>query len=174
MARGTLDLQVKEVVRKATTELGKARRRRYIVSYNEAEAGNDAAAREATLAGLEKALRQGDKSIVGNKGFRRFLKTSDNSHFAIDPERVAAAAKFGGIHVIRSNAQTSPLVAALRYRQRWVAEDIFRTAKSSLDTRPIFHQRDDAIRGHVFCSFLALLLRKERTDRLDNVGRRFE
>jgi hypothetical protein len=70
--------------------------------------------------------------------------------------------------------QISPLVVALRYRQRWIVEDIFRTAKSIINTRPIFHQRDDTIRGHVFCSFLALLLRKELIDRLVAAGRRFE
>jgi transposase len=36
--------------------------------------------------------------------------------------------------------------------------------KSLLDTRPIFHKCDETIRGHVFCSFLALLLRKELED----------
>jgi transposase len=172
--RGTLDLQVKEVVRKVRTGQGNTRRCRYIVCYNEAEARNDAAAREATLAGLDKALRQGDKAMVGNKGFRRFLKTADNSHFTIDPERVAAAAKFDGIYVIRTNARISPLVVALRYRERWIVEDIFRTAKSIIGTRPIFHQRDDTIRGHVFCSFLALLLRKELNDRLAAAGRQCE
>jgi hypothetical protein len=172
--RGMLDLQVKEVVRKVKAGQGNTRRCRYIVCYNEAEARNDAAAREAALAGLEKALRQGDKALVGNKGFRRFLKIEADSHFAIDPERVAAAAKFDGIYVIRTNAQVSPLVVALRYRERWVVEDIFRTAKSIINTRPIFHQRDDTIRGHVFCSFLALLLRKELIDRLVAAGRRFE
>jgi hypothetical protein len=95
--RGTLDLQVKEVVRKVKAGQGNTRRCRYIVCYNEAEARNDAAAREAALAGLEKALRQGDKALVGNKGFRRFLKIEADSHFAIDPDRVAAAAKFDGI-----------------------------------------------------------------------------
>jgi hypothetical protein len=172
--RGTLDLQVKEVVRKVKAGQCNMRHCRYIVCYNEAEARNDAAAREAALAGLEKALRQGDKALVGNKGFRRFLKIEADSHFAIDPDRVAAAAKFDGIYVIRTNAQISPLVVALRYRERWIVEDIFRTAKSILNTRPIFHQRDDTIRGHVFCSFLALLLRKELTDRLVAAGRRFE
>jgi hypothetical protein len=172
--RGTLDLQVKEVVRKVKAGQGNTRRCRYIVCYNEAEARNDAAARTAALAGLEKALRQGDKALVGNKGFRRFLKIEADSHFAIDPDRVAAAAKFDGIYVIRTNAQISPLVVALRYRERWIVEDIFRTAKSIINTRPIFHQRDDTIRGHVFCSFLALLLRKELIDRLVAAGRRFE
>jgi hypothetical protein len=172
--RGTLDLQVKEVVRKIKAGQGNTRRCRYIVCYNEAEARNDAAARAATVAGLDKALRQGDKALVGNKGFRRFLKTEGDSRFAIDPERVADAARFDGIYVIRTNAQISPLVVALRYRERWIVEDIFRTAKSIINTRPIFHQRDDTIRGHVFCSFLALLLRKELIDRLAADGRRSE
>jgi Transposase DDE domain len=175
--RGTLDLQVKEVVRKVKTGQGNRRRCRYIVCYNEAEARNDAAARAATLAGLDKALRQGDKALVGNKGFRRFLKTEgerEDSHFAIDPKRVADAARFDGIYVIRTNAQVSPQVIALRYRERWIVEDIFRTAKSIINTRPIFHQRDDTIRGHVFCSFLALLLRKELIDRLAAAGRQYE
>jgi DDE family transposase len=172
--RGSLDLQVKEVVRTVRTGQGNPRRSRYIVCYNEAEARNDAAARAATLAKLDKALRQGDKAMVGNKGFRRFLKTADNSHFTIDPERVAAAARFDGLYVIRTNARISPLAVALRYRERWIVEDIFRTAKSIIGTRPIFHQRDDTIRGHVFCSFLALLLRKELIDRLDAAGRHYE
>jgi transposase len=173
--RGTLDLQVKEVVRKVKEgQAGRTRHCRYIVCYNEAEARNDAAVREAILAGLAKALRQGDKALVGNKGFRRFIKTESESHFAIDPERVAAAAKFDGLSVIRTNARLSPLTIALRYRQRWIVEDIFRTAKTIIDTRPIFHRRDETIRGHVFCSFLALLLRKELIDRLAAAGRRFE
>ena len=48
----------------------------------------------------------------------------------------------------------------------WGIEDIFRTTKSILDTRPIYHQTDEAIRGHVFCSFLALVLRKALEDSL--------
>ena len=49
---------------------------------------------------------------------------------------------------------------ALKYKQLWTVEAIFRTMKSQLDTRPIFHKTDDTIRGHVFCSFLALVLRE--------------
>lgn len=47
-----------------------------------------------------------------------------------------------------------------------MVEDVFRSMKSLLDTRPIFHKRDETIRGHVFCSFLALMLRKQLQDRL--------
>jgi hypothetical protein len=54
----------------------------------------------------------------------------------------------------------------LRYRDLLVVEQVYRTHKALLETRPIYHQTDAAIRGHVFCSFLALVLRKELQERL--------
>jgi hypothetical protein len=54
----------------------------------------------------------------------------------------------------------------LRYRNLLAVEDAFKTAKALLATRPIFHKTDAGIRGHVFCTFLALVLRKELIDRL--------
>ena len=63
---------------------------------------------------------------------------------------------------------------ALKYKQLWMVEDMFRTAKTLLQTRPIHHHRDETIRGHVFCSFLALVLRKELHDRLARQGDKFE
>ena len=56
--------------------------------------------------------------------------------------------------------------AAIKYKQLWMVEDVFRMTKSLLDSRPIYHNCGGAIRGHVFCSFLALLLHKEPGDRL--------
>jgi len=46
--------------------------------------------------------------------------------------------------------------------------------KTLLETRPIFHKRDETIRGHVFCSFLALLMRKELQERLAAQGDKLE
>ena len=51
------------------------------------------------------------------------------------------------------------------YKALWTVEDIIRTGKSILETRPIYHKRDATIRGHVFCSFLALLLKQELESR---------
>lgn len=51
---------------------------------------------------------------------------------------------------------------------------LFLTMKTLRETRPIFHKRDETIRGHVFCSFLALLLRKELKDRLEAQGDKLE
>jgi hypothetical protein len=172
--RGSTDLLVKEVVRIGIGADRKPRRRRYIVCHNEAEAQQDKAEREAILAALEVALHHGDKSLVGNRGYRRFLGLAPGRRFEIDPRRVALDAQFDGTYVLRTNTRLTPLQAALRYRDRWMVEDIFRTAKSLLATRPIFHKYDETIRGHVFCSFLALILRKELEDRLAAAGHAFE
>ncbi|MBN1448698.1 MAG: hypothetical protein JXA28_12270 [Bacteroidetes bacterium] len=58
----------------------------------------------------------------------------------------------------------------MEYRQLWMVEAIFRTMKSVLETRPIYHHNDASIIGHVFCSFLAVVLRKELQDRIARKG----
>src|ERR687892_160747 len=143
--------------------------RRYVVCRNLAEAEKDAADREAIVANLRQALRHGDKALVGNAGYRRFLKAPD-AGFTIDETRVAEDARFDGIFVLRTNTSLDPLQAMLRYRELQGVEQLFRSAKSLLATRPIFHKCDATIRGHVFCSFLALVLRKELQDRLAAAG----
>ncbi len=155
--KGETQLAVKEV---------KVADRRYVVCRNEEEAKKDAEARAEILAGLERQLARGDKALVANKGFRRFLAGGDGPGFAIDPDKVDDDARFDGLFVLRTNTRLPALQVALRYRSLLAVEDSFRTAKALLATRPIFHKTDAAIRGHVFCSFLALLLRKELADRL--------
>jgi hypothetical protein len=144
--------------------------RRYVVCRNPEQAEHDAEAREAMVAGLRDKLRQGDKALVGNSGYWRFLRTVGDNHFEIDEDRIAAEAKFDGISVLRTNTDLPAAEVARQYRQLWLVEQIFRTAKAILRTRPIYHQSDAAIRGHVFCSFLALVLRKELEERLAAAG----
>jgi hypothetical protein len=162
------EIEVKEVVVGAWGPGAKPRR--YIVCFNPKEAKRDAAAREAILKSLDDKLKHGDKQLVGNDGYRRFLATPHDGHFEIDPDRVAADARFDGIYILRTNTKLNMLSVALAYRQLWRVEQIFRTAKSILETRPIFHQCDAAIAGHIFCSFLALILRKELDERLAAAG----
>ena len=72
--------------------------------------------------------------------------------------------------MLRTNAKVTPLQAVLRYRDLLQVEELFRTAKTLLRTRPIYHSCDEAIRGHVFCSFLALVLRKELQGRWEGAA----
>src|SRR3982751_3001237 len=134
---------------------------RYIVCRNETEAEKDAADRRAIVEALDQQLKRGDKALIGNSAYRRYLRTTAKKAFAIDIGKVAEEARYDGLFVLRTNARITPLQAVLRYRELLIVEALFRAAKALMRTRPIYHSSDAAIRGHVFCSFLALLLQKE-------------
>ena len=148
--------------------------RRYVVCINEEEVAHDRAAREAIVAGLREQLRRGDKSLVGNKGYRRFLKIEGDEHFIVDEAKIEEEARYDGTWVLRTNTDLETADVALQFKKLWMVEQWFRSCKSLLETRPIYHHCDDTIRGHVFCSFLALVLRHELQSRLQAKGRRFE
>ncbi len=143
---------------------------RYIVCRNEAEAEKDRTDRQAIVAGLEKQMKKGDKALIGNSAYRRYLRATTKDAFEIDPGKLADEARFDGIFVLRTNARVTPLQAVLRYRDLLQVEELFRRAKAVMRTRPIHHSSDAAIRGHVFCSFLALVVQKELADRCREAG----
>jgi len=161
VAKDPSPLKVKEVV---------AGENRYVVCFNEDQATKDRYDREAIIVSLKETLKKGDKSLVGNKGYRRYLKTQKKDHFEIDLAKAEEEARYDGKWVLTTNTNFSAKELALKYKQLWRVEDIFRTMKSLLETRPIHHKCDETIRGHVFCSFLALVLRKKLQDLLDQKG----
>jgi transposase len=144
--------------------------RRYIVCRNEDEARKEAADREAIVAALREQLRSGDKSLVGNRGYRRYLSGGSPEHFQIDETKIAEEARYDGKWVLRTNTELDTAEVALQFKRLWMVEQWFRSCKSLLQTRPIYHKRDETIRGHVFCSFLALVLRQELQARLEERG----
>jgi hypothetical protein len=143
--------------------------RRYVVCHNEDQAEKDRQEREAIAAALRDALPGGDKSLVGNKGYRRFLRTTGEC-FSLDEDKLKEEARYDGKWLLTTNTELAAGEVAQKYKQLWMVEDIFRSMKSLLETRPIYHKCDETIRGHVFCSFLALVLRKELQDRLERQG----
>jgi len=157
-------LKVKEVM---------VEERRYIVCFNPKQARKDAADREAILESLKEQIKRGAKSLVGNKGYRKYVKIERGS-LSIDLKKVEQEARFDGKWVLRTNTGLPAARVALKYKELWQVERAFRDMKTLLETRPIYHKRDETIRGHVFCSFLALLLRKELDRRLETAGHVFE
>ena len=140
--------------------------RRYVVCLNEEEARKDRHDREAILASLADALKRGVKTLVGNKGYRRYL-AGGVKNFAIDQAKAEEDARYDGLWVLSTNTTLPAEEVARKYKQLLLVEDIFRQTKTLLETRPVYHKRDETIRGHVWCAFLALTLRKELRDRLE-------
>jgi DDE family transposase len=154
------NLEVKEVV---------VDDRRYIVCRNPVEAKKDAAARERIVAKLEAALAHGPKSVLGNRGFARFVRMQTGA-VSLDRAAIERDARLDGKFVLRTNTALDAADAARAYKSLWRVERTFRETKSTLEVRPVFHHRDDTTIGHIVGCFLALRLEVDLQRRLDERG----
>ena len=98
----------------------------------------------------------------------------DRETVAINQAKIEEEARYDGKWVLKTNTTLTAEQTTLKYKELWQVEQVFRDMKSLLDTRPIFHKQDETIRGHVFCSFLAMVIRKELDRRLEKAGHCFE
>jgi len=146
---------------------------RYIVCLNARQARKDAQDRQAIIGSLEEKIKTAPKNLIGNKGYRKYLKI-DRDSMSIDQDKIDYESRFDGKWVLITNTYFSAEQVAIKYKELWQVEQVFRDVKSVLETRPVYHQRDENITGHVFCSFLALALRKELDRRLEEAGYHFE
>jgi len=141
--------------------------RRYVICSNPLEARKDAAAREAIIAKLEVTLqKQGQRAVVGNKGFARFVNVSKGA-ITINRAAIEADARYDGKFVLRTNTELPADEVARAYKSLWRVERTFRETKSTLEVRPIFHHRDDTTIGHIVGCFLALRLEVDLQRRLE-------
>jgi hypothetical protein len=153
------NLRVKEVMVKG---------RRYIICRNDEEAQKDAAARQTMVEKLREKIESGQaKSLVGNLGYRRFLKGSKDA-WAIDEDAVERESLFDGVYVLRTNMNLPTEEIARTYKGLWRIERTFREEKSTIEVRPIFHHQDETRIGHIVASFLALRLEVDLQRRLED------
>ena len=159
------NLQVKEVV------LGSgATRRRYVIMHNPEEAERDKATRQSILDRVQAELdslqdlnakkrAEARKRLLGHKTLGRYLKELKNGQLTWNKAKIKDDAKLDGKHLVSSsNEELSAEELALGYKQLMDVERGFRTMKTTLDLRPVYHRRDDRICSHVVLCWLALLL----------------
>lgn len=160
------NLRVKEVI----VGDGEARRR-YVVCHNPAEQERQRQHRAKLVAELEVELasmhNQGGHhtkracQLLSSARFGRYLRQTSTGKLRIDRAAIAGAARFDGKWVVTSNDDTlSAEDLALGYKQLLRVEECWRTLKSGLRMRPVFHYRPWRIRAHVTISVLALLLER--------------
>jgi hypothetical protein len=141
--------------------------RRYVICNNPVEARKDAAAREAIIAKLEATLdKQGQRAVVGNKGFARFMNMTKGA-MTINRAAIEADARYDGKFVLRTSTELPADEVARAYKSLWRVERTFRETKSTLEVRPIFHHRDHTTIGHIVGCFLALRLEVDLQRRLE-------
>ena len=164
LSKAPAPLRVKEVMHEDT---------RYIVCLNPRQARKDKADRDMIIESLKDRIKSGAKSMIGNKGYRKYLRVSKDT-IRIDESKVKDEERYDGKWVLTTNMDMPADKVALKYKELWRVEQVFREVKSILETRPVYHKRDETIRGHVFCSFLALVLRKELDMRMEAMGEHVE
>jgi transposase len=156
------NLEVKEVI------VGEGeRRRRFVIVHNPDEATRDRHTREAILKRTEEALAvlKGPEhtkrvcELLSHKTMGRYLRQQKNGALKIDRTKARKEAHLDGKYILStSNDTLSPEDVALGYKQLMEVERAFRTLKTTLDLRPVYHRKDERITAHVFLCFLALLL----------------
>lgn len=141
---------------------------RYVVCLNSEEAELDRQVREEMVAKLRQRLQKdGLKSLVGNSGYRRFLKVA-GTKAGIDEDTVKQEQRYDGKYVLKTNNRSlSAEEVVMAYKDLWRVEQAFREVKSGLDLRPIFHWTEPRVRGHIMVCFLAFLLQSALRRRLE-------
>jgi len=164
LSKAPAPLKVKEVMHNDT---------RYIVCLNPRQSRKDKADRDMIVESLRDRIKSGAKTMIGNKGYRKYLQITKGA-IKIDDSKVMEEERNDGKWVLTTNLDMPADKIALKYKELWMVEHVFRDVKSILETRPIYHKVDETIRGHVFCSFLALVLRKELDMRMEVTGESIE
>ncbi len=109
---------------------------RYIVCHNSRQARKDARDRQAIIASLQEKIKSGPKSLVGNKGYRKYLKI-DRDSVSIDQEKIEEESRFDGTGVLTINTNFSTDQVVIKYKELWQVEQVFLDVKSVVDTRPV-------------------------------------
>jgi transposase len=142
-------------------------RRRYVIAYNPEQAEYDRIHREKILDRLScelGALNQKHKTkaqckVMLHQSMGRYVKELKSGKLKIDKAKVKQEEKLDGKYLISTSDQhLSAEDIALGYKQLMEVERAFRTLKSTLNLRPVYHSKDDRIRAHVMLCWLALLL----------------
>ncbi|EQD74683.1 transposase IS4 family, partial [mine drainage metagenome] len=77
---------------------------------------------------------------------------------SLNEKRIDILKKLAGRFLIVTNAELPEDEVVSAYKEQWQIERSFRTMKSFLEIRPVYHRKPERIRGHVFVCVLSLLL----------------
>jgi len=111
---------------------------RYIVCRNPGAVETDRRERGAIVAVLETKLASGSVNGLLRGAARRYVRTQAGGA-TLDGAKIEDDARYDGKWVLRTNTDLPTGEAALAYKGLWQVEQAFRTLKTPLELRPIYH-----------------------------------
>jgi len=110
---------------------------------------------------IQKAQELVAKQSSGNKA--KFIKRISKEKIELNTALIEKRKLLLGIKGYCTDLSETQLPSQQvieRYHQLWHVEQSFRMSKFDLEARPIYHQKEDAIRSHVLICFVALIIEK--------------
>jgi len=131
--------------------------RRLICTYSAKRARKDSAQRVKLLEKADALIKDPSRLKQKRKrGAARYITQSDTEGvLKLDTDKIMADARFDGYKVISTNSKMAVEEILTKYKDLWEVEHAFRTLKSNLEIRPMFHWTDRRIQGHVIMCFIA-------------------
>ena len=131
--------------------------RTIICTWSQKRAAKDKATREEKLKKAQQMLKK--PALIERKSKKYFIKSTDKKKYELDHKQIEWQAKFDGFKAIATNmADVKPEIALEKYKDLYKIEQSFRTFKSYLETRPMFHWTDKRIEGHLVLCYIAFCL----------------
>ena len=150
-------------LKNAESEIIEKQGLKLIVSYSESRAKKDKNNREKGLKKLEKQIKTGKltKTSINNRGYNKYLQLVGELQVTIDKTKFEDDAKWDGLKGYLTNAQLSKDEVLENYAHLWQIEKAFRTSKTDLKIRPIYHRKKKRIEAHICLTFVAYKIYKE-------------
>ena len=130
--------------------------RRIICTYSERRAKKDKHEREKLVAKAKKLLENPTQLKQSKKrGAGRFIKQENEENYGLDLDKINADEKWDGFKALATTTGLEPHEVVAKYADLFEVEHAFRSLKSQLKVRPIFHWTDKRIQGHIAMCFIA-------------------
>ena len=115
-----------------------------------------------TLTAREKIGARVGRILAQHRGTRYFawaLTPAGAFRFWVDRAKLRAERRLEGTYLLQTNDATLTAVQAVAtYKDLQTVERAFHALKDTLAVRPIYHQTETRVRGHLFVAHLALVL----------------
>lgn len=131
--------------------------RSIICTYSAKRARKDKAEREKLIAKAEMWLSDpGKYKQVKKRGAGRFISTDEQgSPIKLDIEKIDQDSRYDGFKAVSTTTKFKPQKVISKYADLFEVEHAFRTLKSQLKVRPIYHWNNQRIEGHIAMCFIA-------------------